>query len=380
MQAKYGTGSIFKMPDGRYKWQGFFIDETGKRHRPSKIFKTESEALRFQAEQLQKLEVEKAKKLNNAFTFGDIFIFWMDDVQTGKIKISETTRKNSIQNINKHILPLYKNTPISKLNYIHFQRYIEQLKQQGKSAKTIYNIYTDFKKIISYAIKREFIFEDPLAKLEIEKPKAPKTPVNVLTLEEYKKIIEHPDNTHSWYFFPIVFLAETGLRVEELAIKKSDYITTPNGLSYVVINKAIIRALKDDNKHTELKVVDDLKTSGSTRKVPLNEKAKQVIEFQMEYCKIEDIKSDFIFCTRTGGLIEKRSILRAFHKFCDNVGIEKRGLHSLRKLYINNTLQNGATPFDLAKITGHSIQTMHKYYHDLDEDLLLKIAQQSEKK
>ena len=65
MQAKYGTGSIFKMPDGRYKWQGFFIDETGKRHRPSKIFKTEAEALRFQAEQLQKLEVEKAK---NAIT------------------------------------------------------------------------------------------------------------------------------------------------------------------------------------------------------------------------------------------------------------------------------------------------------------------------
>ena len=380
MQAKYGTGSIFQMPDGRWKWQGHYVDETGKKHRPSKIFRTEGQALKFQAEQLQQLEVQKAKKLNNSYTFNDIFEMWMEDVKNKKVKISETTRKNSIQNINKHILPLYSYMPITKINYIHFQRYIEKLKKQGKSPKTIYNIYSDFKKIISYAIKNEYIFEDPLLKLEIEKPKAPKKPVNTILLEEYKKITDNTENQKSWYYRPIVFLAETGLRVEELAITEDDYITTSSGLSYIIINKAIIRALTDDNKHSYLKVVEDLKTSGSVRKVPLNAKAKAIIDEQIEALKNKNIKSDFIFCSSSGKLIEKRNILRAFHTFCDNSGIEKRGLHSLRKLYINNTLQNGATPFDLSKITGHSIQTMHKYYHDLDDDLLLKIALQSEKK
>lgn len=77
-------------------------------------------------------------------------------------------------------------------------------------------------------------------------------------------------------------------------------------------------------------------------------------------------------------MLEQRNLLRALHSFCKNAGIEKRGLHSLRKLYINHTLQQGIAPFDLAKITGHSMQTMFKYYHDLDEELLQNIANASE--
>ena len=77
-------------------------------------------------------------------------------------------------------------------------------------------------------------------------------------------------------------------------------------------------------------------------------------------------------------MLEKRNLLRALHTMCKNAGIEKRGLHSLRKLYINHTLKNGVQPFDLAKVTGHTIQTMYKYYHDLDDELLQKVANASE--
>lgn len=36
------------------------------------------------------------------------------------------------------------------------------------------------------------------------------------------------------------------------------------------------------------------------------------------------------------------------------------------------------TQEELAEITGHSMQTMFKYYHDLDEELLQSIANASE--
>ena len=90
------------------------------------------------------------------------------------------------------------------------------------------------------------------------------------------------------------------------------------------------------------------------------------------------IRSPFIFCTTTGTMLDQRNLLRALHMMCENAGIQKRGLHSLRKLYINHTLRQGITPFDLAKVTGHTMQTMFKYYHDLDEELLSKIANASE--
>lgn len=376
-QVKYGTGTIFQTRDRRWKWQGYFVDDTGKKHRPTKTFNTEAEALKFQAEQIAKTEVKKAMKSQD-LTFAECFELWKEAVKTGQVKISETTRKNTIQNINKHILSLIGHYQMRKINTDTLSRYFKRLKKEGKSVKTIYNIYTDLKQVVNFAMKLGYIYENPLADLEVEKPKASSEVVNVMTFSEYEAIVQNEENRKSYYLPAIMFLAETGLRVEELAIKKSDYHITENGTAYITINKSIVRTLTDDDKSTELRVLDNVKNDNSVRRVPLNVFAQSAIETQLEYCKEHNIRSPFIFCTTTGTMLDQRNLLRALHMMCENAGIQKRGLHSLRKLYINHTLRQGITPFDLAKVTGHSIQTMFKYYHDLDEEMLSKIANASE--
>ena len=136
--------------------------------------------------------------------------------------------------------------------------------------------------------------------------------------------------------------------------------------------------MNDDLKTSKLNVIEQMKTDDSNRIIYLNGFAMQAIERQLEYKKQHKIKSDFIFTTSTGTLLEQRNILRAFHSFCENANIEKRGLHSLRKCFINRALQNGIQPFDLAKFTGHSMQTMFKYYHDLNKIAGLKIIEATE--
>ena len=376
-QVKYGTGTIFQTKDGRWKWQGYFIDDTGKKHRPTKTFNTEAEALKFQADQIDKTEVKKAMKSQD-LTFAECFELWKEAVKEGRVKISETTRKNTIQNINKHLLALIGHYQMKKINTDTLSRYFKRLKKEGKSVKTIYNIYTDLKQVVKFAKKQGYIYEDPLADLEVEKPKVSNEVVNVMTFAEYEAIVQNEENRKSYYLPAIMFLAETGLRVEELAIKKSDYHITENGTAYITINKSIVRTLTDDDKSTELRVVDNVKNDNSVRRVPLNIFAQSAIETQLEYCKEHNIRSPFIFCTTTGSMLDQRNLLRALHMMCENAGIPKRGLHSLRKLYINHTLRQGITPFDLAKVTGHTMQTMFKYYHNLDEELLSKIANASE--
>ena len=383
-QVKYGTGTIFQTKDGRWKWQGYFVDDTGKKHRPTKTFNTEAEALKFQAEQVAKVEVKKAMKSRD-ITFAECFDLWKEDVKAGKVDISETTRKNTIQNIKKHILPLVGGQRLKKLNVTTLQQHFNKLKKGDKktnieprSVKTMYNIYTDLKQVIKYAMEEGFIYEDPLADLKVEKPKASGQVVNVMTFAEYEAIVSNPENKKSYYLPAIMFLAETGLRVEELAIKKTDYHLTESGTAYIVINKSIVRALTDDDKSTELRLMDNVKNDASVRKVPLNAFAQNAVENQLAYCKENEIRSPFIFCTTTGAMLDQRNLLRALHMMCENAGIPKRGLHSLRKLFINHTLRQGITPFDLAKVTGHSVQTMFKYYHDLDDELLTQIANASE--
>jgi integrase len=376
-QVKYGTGTIFQTKDGRWKWQGYFVDDTGKKHRPTKTFNTEAEALKFQAEQVAKTEVKKAMKSKD-ITLAECFDLWKEAVKEGSVKISETTRKNTIQNFNKHLLPLLGHQQLNKLNVTTLKRYFTKLRKDGSSVKTVYNIYTDLKQVVKYAMKQGIIYEDPLSGFDIEKPKASGQVVNVMTFAEYEAIVSNPENKKSYYLPAIMFLAETGLRVEELAIKKTDYHLTESGTAYIVINKSIVRALTDDDKSTELRLMDNVKNDASVRKVPLNAFAQNAVENQLAYCKENEIRSPFIFCTTTGAMLDQRNLLRALHMMCENAGIPKRGLHSLRKLFINHTLRQGITPFDLAKVTGHSVQTMFKYYHDLDDELLTQIANASE--
>ena len=58
-QAEYGTGTVtFK--NGKWIWTGYYKDNTGKIKRPQKSFKTQKEALVYQAEQISKLKAELA--------------------------------------------------------------------------------------------------------------------------------------------------------------------------------------------------------------------------------------------------------------------------------------------------------------------------------
>lgn len=383
-QAKYGTGTVFKTKDGRYKWQGYYIDETGKRHRPTKTFNTERDALKYQAEQYEKAEVKRARK-SSEMTVQAVYDMWVSEVSSKRIKQSETTLKNTIQNYNKHILPLIKNDNINNINILKLQRYFNQLKAEGKSDKTIYNIYTDLKKIIKFSINKKILFDNPLDELQIVKPQQKKEVVNVLYIDEYNKLLNNEKNK-TYYYYPLIhFMCETGLRISELAIKNEDIKEVElekDVLKFAVIKRSIKRILKDaeNSRETELQIIEELKNENSWRNVPLNIDAQFCIYLQEKQKEELNISSPFIFCNKKGGLLDQRNILRDLHKMFENCGLQKKGLHSLRKFYINNTLKNGVQPFDLAKITGHSMQTMFKYYHNVDYSILKLIADASEKK
>lgn len=372
MQAKYGTGTITKK-NGKWVWVGYYKDDTGKIKRPTKTFKTEKEAMLFQAEQISKTQIKKEMQSEDV-TIETVFKYWITDTD-----ISETSKRSIMYNFKKHIIPILGDCKIKHLKIVSFSDYLKKL---DCSEKTKYNIYTDLKTIVNYAIDKKIIFENPLSEMDYKpKQKAKKRIVNNLTMDEYTKIMMNEKNKTSFYYNCILFLGETGLRVSELAIKETDIeeATVNNETIYFVyLNKTIKRTMNDDLKTSKLNVIEQMKTNNSNRIIYLNGFAMSAVERQLEYKKQHKIKSDFIFTTSKGTLLEQRNILRAFHYFCENANIEKRGLHSLRKCFINRALQNGIQPFDLAKFTGHSMQTMFKYYHDLNKIAGLKIIEATE--
>lgn len=377
MQAKYGTGTV-RQKDGKWIWVGYYRDETtGKIKRPTKTFNTEKEALLYQAEQISKTTIKKEMRSKD-ISLEDVFKLWLKETD-----VAETTKRSITHNFNAHILPQIGQSKIKNLPCVNFSNYLKKLVEDGKSEKTTYNIYTDLKTVVNYAIDEGIIYENPLEEFNVPKQTKPKRIVNNLTQEEYDKIMLNDENRKSFYYNCILFLGETGLRVSELAIKEDDieFVKVEDEtVPLVFLDKTVKRILQADNKTTKLQIIEQMKTDNSSRIIYLNGFAMSAVEKQIEWKRKNNIKSPFIFTTSTGTLLEQRNVLRAFHNFCKNAQVEKKGLHSLRKCFINRALQNGITPFDLAKFTGHSVQTMFKYYHDLNVKAGLKIIEATEKR
>ncbi len=373
-QTKYGTGTVSqRKKDNKWIWTGYYKDNKGKVHRPIKVFDTEEKALIHQAQQLSLKTAEKEKSLKG-YTVNDVYEKWFDSALNGELKISQTTIKNSSGNLKKHILPQIGTNKINKINTHTLKVYFNSL---TLSQKTKYNIYCDLLLLIKYAKDKKYIYENPLGDFVI-KNQTKKKVVNVLYANEYKRIIENERNKKSYYYNLIVFLAETGLRISEVAFKESDYIVTESGLHLLYVDKTLHRVLIND-KETVVKLIEDVKNKESERYIPLNLFAQNAVENQLAYKKEHNIRTPFIFTSKTGTLLDKDNVGRAFRSMCKNADIPLgRGLHSLRKRYINHTLKAGVTPQDLAKTTGHSPQTMLKYYHEIDEDILRQIADTSE--
>lgn len=374
-QTKYGTGTVtFK--NGKWIWTGYYKDNTGKIKRPQKSFDTEKEAIVYQAEQVSKTTIKKEMKTQD-ITFETVFKLWlkMADVQ-------ETTRRSVRGNYYTHFHKPYGNKKIKSITTVKLEELLNDLKAKGRSKKTLYNIYTDFKTIIKFAIDEGIIYENPLADFKAPKQPKQRTAHNVLSAEDYIKIIENENNKKEYYYDAIVFLGETGIRVSELAFKIDDIKKTTSGgqtVKYILLDKTLKRVIDINGKST-LKVVDEMKTEDSEREIYLNEFALKAIERQLEKKKTQHLKTRYVFTSSTGTLIDQRNVLKAFHRMCRNAGVETHGLHSLRKCFINRALRNGIEPIDLAKFTGHSLQTMFKYYHELDDSKGLAIINATSKR
>ncbi|NLU24718.1 MAG: tyrosine-type recombinase/integrase [Clostridiales bacterium] len=201
--------------------------------------------------------------------------------------------------------------------------------------------------------------------------------VNIISQTEYEKVYFHMDACESMYAEIIRFLRETGLRAEELAIKPADI----NGKT-LNVRRVIKRQpfeVKDVNGKVSYKsklvASNYMKSKAAYRSIPLSKKAMQAIKCFENWKKENHISSEYIFCTKTGGLSEQRNILRAFHSACESVGVEKRGLHSLRKLFCK-TLRKLPTDWEkVRRIMGHtSVKVTINYYYALNNDDIEDIA------
>ncbi len=146
----------------------------------------------------------------------------------------------------------------------------------------------------------------------------------------------------------IITLAVTGMRRGEmLGLKWSDIYSDK-----IIIRRAVF-VENNRSKVVEYKT----KTSGSLREIPTEPWLFDLLE-QLPH------SSEFIFCTKDGGLSLPRTFSVAYERFIASVGVRYLSPHCLRHTFATAIIDSGADLKTAAELLGHTdVATTAIYTH-----------------
>ena len=89
----YGAGTIVKLANGKWKWRGYYCDETtGKPHRPTKTFNTRQEAEAYRVDAFKTDHIKKNLS-KPKMTVRNAYAKWQAEVWKVDGNLSDYTKR-----------------------------------------------------------------------------------------------------------------------------------------------------------------------------------------------------------------------------------------------------------------------------------------------
>jgi integrase len=328
-----------------------------RRHRVQRCLGTRAElptkrlALRAMEETLSSVNSLEYRPRTTA-PFREFAKHWVEKCKTrNRRPIKPSTIANWESILDKHLLPLLGNMPLSSVDNRAMKDLVAVLVSKKLSPQTIKNITVAVKLVKSSAIdesgnelfptkwNRDFIDAPVADESKVRKPS--------FTIEQVTDIVKSSSGRVQ---AAVIILAATGLRAGELfglEIKHFD------GTSIQVAQSVW------DGK------VQEPKTQNSKRFVDLD---PNVADLLQQF--IGDRTTGFIFQTASGKPMSQTNMLkREFHPILATLGISKRGFHCFRR-FRNTFLRKSGCPDGLTKFwLGHANKDMTDLYDRVPEDV-----------
>ena len=216
---------IYKMQgkkDGlqKYRVRINYTDRSGKPHQLDRVAYGADAAKELE----RRLAAEYASgvaQTNSSMTVNKLF----DEYIAAKTpEVRETTLYKSKQTITDHVLPVLGDIKITKLNAPILQKWKLSVENKGFTLKTRQNIYSEFRALLMFAVKMEYLNVNPLIKVGNFKDAYQESKeINYYTADEFKKYISAAyreaeekgfDEWNYYVFFCIAFY--TGMRKGEI--------------------------------------------------------------------------------------------------------------------------------------------------------------------
>lgn len=352
-----GEGSIYQLPDGRWRGSVFLGYRDGKPHRKYVTRRTRTEVA---SEIRRLLEAHRQGQLitTGGMTVREWFAIYLEQVAKPKIRPRTYDRYRS--DIDRHILPAIGRYRLDKLRPAHLVTLYNVKVAEGLSGASVRHLHAVIRRAMNVAVKWQLIGVNPAAL--VDSPRVGQHEITPLTADEAQRLIKAAKGDRMearW----LVGLA-LGMRQGEALGLWWDDLDLDAGL--LRVRRALQR------RHGGGLVFAEPKTQRSKRTIPLPGQLADALREHYARQEQERITagslwrgSPCVFTTPIGSPVDPRNDFREFKKLLDRGGLPSVRLHDLRHTAASLLLAQNVPARVVMEILGHSqiALTMNTYSH-----------------
>ena len=281
----------------------------------------------------------------------------------------ETTVDKYKLNYKYYIQPTMSSKRIDKLSYKSLQDWKIALGKKDLSLNTKKQAFNDFRALLNYAVRIQYIHDNPLSKIgNFKDSSIIKPEMKIYTPQEFSKYInvakqlaeEHQlshNNLHEWDFYVFFYIAYfTGLRKGEIhALKWSDLDN-----KYLSVKRSVSQRLRSiGDVETAPKNVSSIRTL----QMPLA--LIRVLDDQKErQRKLDYFSNNLRICGGEQSLRDS-TLQRRNIKFASLAGLDVIRIHDFRHSHVSLLANEGINIQEIARRLGHARveETWNTYSH-----------------
>ena len=328
--------------------------------------------------------------------------YWFDNYVVSHVKVTTINDDRSI--LDKHIIPDLGHRPLNSLTGIRLTKFYNEClkKDNGRGGtldpKTVKNIRAVVNRMLECAYQNELIKENPNKKAKY--PKCTKKETEILSSEDYDKLIKHCIEQATQWDMLIIFFLLVGTRLgEALGLQWSKIDFEKRTIRIDQQLQAIPNNDSKTNQKFVKQIIDSTKTKNSNRTLPMSKDVERILRHTRKLQAENKMKLgpkyhrdlDLVF-PREDGYFTCDTTFRDFvNKRLEEAGIEHHKIHSFRHSCATSFFEQKADIKKVSKWLGHSCIgiTLDAYTHtqlhhleelaELQNDRFKKIFSSNEK-
>lgn len=353
--------NIHKRKDGR--WEGRYKigqRENGKTQYASVYGKTYTEVKNKLADAKSSDATSLIGVGSCKINFSKVLFMWLEN---NKQNHKGATEHKYLYLIEKHIIPELGSIPISKIDSLTINRFIDKKasvgrldKKGGLSPSYLKTISFIIQSAITFAVQEKYRL--PLGST-INKPSSRKKELQILSRREQNDFEVFLVDSLDYTRLGVLMCLHTGLRLGEVCALTWNDIDLIDNIIHIRHTISRVRNRRSEGTTETVLIVETPKTQSSVRDIPISSKLlPHLIEMK------KHASSQYIL-SNANTFLSPRTLEYRFNKLLVNCGISTINFHALRHTFATRCIEAGVDVKSLSEILGHANVgiTLNTYVH-----------------